>query len=120
MKDAGVECPYLVVPNNNRACADYQNAEIKKSHPEKECQQSLRVHWKVVSVMRAVSGRGGSRACTDLTECIASQTLRVNGEHPRYHGITPDARNWWFPGSAVFYTGNHNSSKFFSTYFLPC
>ena len=44
MKDAGVECPYLVVPNNNRACADYQNAEIKKSHPEKECQQSLRVH----------------------------------------------------------------------------
>ena len=70
--------------------------------------------------MCACSGRGGNQAGTDLTECIASRALRVDDEHQTYQAIAPDARNWWFPESVVFQYGNHNSSEFFPTYFLPC
>ena len=70
--------------------------------------------------MCACSGRGGNQAGTDLTECIASRALRVDDEHRIYQAIAPDARNWWFPESVVFQYGNHNSSEFFPTYFLPC
>lgn len=63
--------------------------------------------------MRAVRGRGGNRACTALAECIASQTLRLDSEHSPYQGITPDARNWWFPGSVVFMLETTLHTNFF-------
>ena len=84
--------------------------------------------------MCACSGRGGNQAGTDLTECIAdlteciadlteciaSRALRVDDEHRLYQGIAPHARNWCVRESVVFQGGNHNSSEFFPTYFLPC